>query len=158
MNMFTTDDRPDFIDDLEQVANLFETGKYDYFKGMENEVWEVARQSEDIPHFSNIYSSIVFSRLENSLSDEFKELDLQINTYINSIDTHFEINGKNAHGLEEIGDRIIETYNEKKEHIDSSALDDIKEKMLKYFDYEVEEEQVQSKSHDELAVNTRRNK
>ena len=168
---YTTNDRPDYIDDLEEAAHLFETGKSGSFFCMEDDVWEIARHSEELPHFSNIYSSIILSRLESALTEEFKALDLEIDTYINSIDTHFMINGDEVKSLEDIGDVVVEAYNEKKEHIDSSALDEIKEKMQYFFDYEDEEEQeqvqeenldqVQSKAHDELATNsnnTRRNK
>lgn len=84
---YTTDDRPDYIDDLEEAAHLFETGKSGSYFGIEDDVWEIAKQSEDIPHFSNIYSSIILSRLESSLTEEFKALDLEINTYINSNNT-----------------------------------------------------------------------
>ena len=65
---------------------------------------------------------------------------------------------------------MLKHITKKKEHIDSSALDEIKEKMQYFFDYEDEEEQeqvqeenldqVQSKAHDELATNSniRKNK
>lgn len=155
MSMFTTDDRPECIDELEKVANLLQNGEYDYYFGMEEEVWEIARESKEMPHFSNIYTSIVFGRLEDALQEEFRALDIKINSYVNSIASSFEFNGNDVSSLEQIRDEVKSLYLEKKEHINSEALDDIKEKMSRYFDCD-EDELKEDKEEDKKS--TRRNK
>lgn len=61
----------------------------------DDEVWEIARQSESIPILGNIYQQLVLDRVLSYFCQETgkNESDLTLFYYVNSIDTHLEING-----------------------------------------------------------------
>jgi rRNA maturation endonuclease Nob1 len=52
----------------------------------EEEVWEVARESEEIPNFSNIYLSLLFERVEEELEDTHEVI-----YYVNNLDSDIEV-------------------------------------------------------------------
>ena len=49
-------------------------------------VWEIARESEEIPNFSNIYLSLLFERVEEELKDTH-----EVTYYVNNLDSNIEI-------------------------------------------------------------------
>jgi len=64
----------------------------------DEEVWEVARQSEEIPVFENILYSMTLSRIEDKLAVKYP--DVSIKWYVNSRDTHLYINTKEVCNLD----------------------------------------------------------
>lgn len=61
----------------------------------DDEVWEIARQFEDLPIFGNIYQRLVLNRVLFHFCEETgqDEADLDLFYFINSSDTHLAING-----------------------------------------------------------------
>ena len=57
----------------------------------DQQVWEVAREHEEMPVIENVLLHSVLSEIESHLRYHFPDLD--ISTYINCIDTHLHING-----------------------------------------------------------------
>lgn len=63
----------------------------------DEEIWTIARGSDDIPHFGNLYQRLVINRLESLFfeltgRDESDE-SVTVFTFINGYDSHFCING-----------------------------------------------------------------
>ncbi|MGX2956086.1 hypothetical protein [Ursidibacter arcticus] len=60
----------------------------------DDEVWEIARQSEKPPILGNIYQRLVLDRILSHFCEETgkDESDLTLFYYVNSIDTHLVIN------------------------------------------------------------------
>lgn len=56
---------------------------------LDDEVWQIARESEEIPHIENIYQSILLSRIINHFEEDER---IEINSYINGMDTHLYFN------------------------------------------------------------------
>jgi len=52
----------------------------------EQEIWEVARESDEIPNFSNIYLSLLFRKVKEELEDTH-----EVTYYINNLDSSIEI-------------------------------------------------------------------
>lgn len=69
---------------------------YAYDRYVEDEeIWDVVRSCEEIPHIGNVYQSLVFGQLV-SLFLELTGLEAQavnIYTYVNGFDSHFCVNG-----------------------------------------------------------------
>ncbi|WP_077477566.1 MULTISPECIES: hypothetical protein [Rodentibacter] len=61
----------------------------------DEEIWALVRGSEVIPHFGNLYQSLVLNRLESLFFEltGLEEDDVNIFIFINGFDTHFCING-----------------------------------------------------------------
>lgn len=61
----------------------------------DDEIWEIARESKELPILGNIYQSLVLDRIISHFCDEtdVEGDDLDIFLFINSIDTHLVING-----------------------------------------------------------------
>ena len=92
----------DFDDWLILLNDL--DGDYD---ALEKEVWEIARESEDIPHFGNIRQSLVAGCLENVIHDRWPFLEVEY--HINAICSYFSINGEPATTLRDL-DAAIGAY------------------------------------------------
>ena len=60
----------------------------------DDEIWEYARESKDLPVLGNVYQSLVLNRVLNHFYEETgkNEEDLKIFEFVNSIDTHLVIN------------------------------------------------------------------
>lgn len=60
----------------------------------DDEIWEFARESETLPVLGNVYQRLVLDRVLNHFCEEtgLDEDDLQLFSYVNSIDTHLVIN------------------------------------------------------------------
>lgn len=67
------------IVDYEKIADFLNIDVED------QEVWEIARESQEIPLFENIYQSILLSRISHTLNEEY---GLQTDYFINGMDTH----------------------------------------------------------------------
>lgn len=74
----------------------------------DDEVWEIARECEELPILGNIYQDLVLSRIVSHFCDEtsIREEDLDIYLFINSIDTHLAINGKYIYSVQDYLDCI----------------------------------------------------
>lgn len=78
----------------------------------DEEVWDIARGYEKIPHLGNIYQSLVIGRLESLFFEHIglEEGDerIKIFTFINDFDTHFCINGDPINTLDEFMAKVEE--------------------------------------------------
>ena len=92
----------DFDDWLILLNDL--DGDYD---ALEKEVWEIARESEDIPHFGNIRQSLVAGRLESVINGRWPLLGAEY--HINAICSYFSINGEPVTTLRDL-DAAIGAY------------------------------------------------
>ncbi|QEH09310.1 hypothetical protein FWK45_02420 [Histophilus somni] len=78
----------------------------------DSEVWEVARSFKEIPHFGNIYQSLVIGRLESLFFEHIglEESDerIKVFTFVNGLDSHFCINGEAINTLDEFMAKVEE--------------------------------------------------
>lgn len=76
-------------------SNLFDLAE-DLERGCLNDiderVWEIARGYQEMPLFCNIYIGEIFLVLESVIQSKYEHLGLDIDWYINSLDSHFYIN------------------------------------------------------------------
>lgn len=79
---------------------------------IDERVWDIARESKEMPLFCNIYISELFYILESLILDKYDYLDLHIDFYVNSIDSHFMINGTSIHDENDFYDLIDEIEQE----------------------------------------------
>ncbi|MDU8924299.1 hypothetical protein RYD26_05150 [Pasteurellaceae bacterium LIM206] len=70
----------------------------------DEEVWEIARSCEQIPHFGNLYQSLVLGRLESLFYQltgrQESDDEIRLFIFINGFDTHFCIDGEAVNDLE----------------------------------------------------------
>ena len=81
----------------EKVAEWEDIGKFLGIDVSEEDVWEIARQSEEIPAFHNIYMCELASGIASECRDKYKLGDEVIDYYINSLDSHLYIDSIEAH-------------------------------------------------------------
>jgi hypothetical protein len=91
MSFNYTEDTSPTLADWESILNAFNCNI------TEDEVWEAARQYNDVPHFGNIYQKLILEALKQLFwrlveLDE-GEIDINISYDINAISTHFYIEG-----------------------------------------------------------------
>ena len=75
----------------------------EYLGGQEpdnEEIWDIAREYQEMPIFENIFYSVVLSQIESLLLDQYGD-NLKTNYYINARDTHLHINDE---AIEELDD------------------------------------------------------
>lgn len=72
----------------------------------DQQVWEVARQHEEIPLLENILLDLVLSEIHDHLTYHFS--DLEISYYINAADTHLHVNGEMVMNYEDLKEQLIE--------------------------------------------------
>ncbi|MGC7559829.1 hypothetical protein [Pasteurella sp. PK-2025] len=91
MSFNYTEDTSPTLADWEVILNAFNCNI------SEDEVWEIARQYSDIPHFGNIYQNLVLNRLKllfwQLIELEEGEIDININYDINARSSYFYIEG-----------------------------------------------------------------
>lgn len=95
--------------DIENIAGIDKILDFLKDKRVRDEnVWEIARESEEIPDFSNILIELTFENLEDALNDHdyYSKLDLKITYYVNNRDSHFYINGEEIRTLNDFKDLI----------------------------------------------------
>lgn len=138
--MLNFDDSPDFIVELEKIANLIENEAYETYDYMEDEIWEIARESKNIPNFSNIYISQVFYKLENALEERYKELNLNFWSYVNNIDSSFVVGNSEIQEIEDLKEEVLDAFKITIEdnNIDNLAMQYIRDKIETDFDIEVD--------------------
>lgn len=83
---------PHNINDLEHIAEHFDVSVTDV------DIWEIARCSEDPPHLGNAYLSILFSRLESKINEQYPEL--KTDYFINGMDSHFYIDEQRLYSFD----------------------------------------------------------
>ena len=133
-------DIPDFMEDLEEVANLLLYGKRTTFADIEDEIWEIARQYEQAPIIGNIYNSLVFSYLNGALMGTFEALNLKIDYYINSICSSFDINGKEITCEDDLIPVLLEAYNNRDCDLTNEQEQELKDNFFKFFSIDLDEE------------------
>ena len=85
-----------YMDSVSTALTGWEDILYAHNRCIEDEkVWEIVRGSKEIPHFGNVYQSLVIGQLETlfleltGLSAE----EVDIFTFVNGFDSHFCVNG-----------------------------------------------------------------
>lgn len=71
---------------------------------IENEVWAIARESEEIPHIGNIYMEVIARQLTYAIEDKYPSIET--NYYINCLDSHFYLNGDRLTDISDFTDII----------------------------------------------------
>jgi len=86
-------------------SNLMHYEKFlsilEYLGGREptdEEVWEIARESQEIPIFANILYYLVLSEIEYLVKDQYS---IDLTYFINAIDTHLYFNGDQISDLDD---------------------------------------------------------
>lgn len=64
----------------------------------DEEVWDIARESTEIPIFEDIAYDLVLSRIKDKLESTYDDID--VTYYINSRDTHLYINTKEVYNFD----------------------------------------------------------
>lgn len=127
--MFNFNDMPDSVGILERtVLNMFE----DTY-GIDDDIWEIAREYNSIPNFSNIYIDIIYSRIEYVLNEYFGALELDINYYVNNLVSTFYVNRSEIKNKKELLEVLIEAFEEKKDEISDKDIEQLDETFCKYF-------------------------
>lgn len=78
--------------------------------GLEQEVWDIARQYQAIPHLGNIRQSLVAGRLQEAVNSRWPFLD--VDYHINAIASYFGINGESVRTLRDLDAAIGQYYRE----------------------------------------------
>lgn len=91
INLSIDDYREDFAKMLESILSHI-----NYSSPTDEEIWDTARNSEEIPHIGNIY----LEALLNSIQAYCAEHDIDCQYYVNSLDSHLYIRGEEVHDLE----------------------------------------------------------
>ncbi len=71
---------------------------------IENDVWAIARESEEIPHIGNIYMEEIAKQLTSAIEDKYPSIET--NYYVNGLDSHFYLNGERLTDLSDFTDII----------------------------------------------------
>ncbi|THA18356.1 hypothetical protein [Rodentibacter pneumotropicus] len=85
-----------YMNAISPALTGWENVLYQYDCSVEDEeIWALVRGSEAIPHFGNLYQSLVLNRLASLFLEltGLEEDDVNIFVFINGFDTHFCING-----------------------------------------------------------------
>jgi hypothetical protein len=76
----------------------------------DSEVWEIARESKEIPIFENIWYMLAVSEIERCISEKYELFyqrgEIKIDCFINCMDTHLIINGVWLNDFEEFEELI----------------------------------------------------
>jgi hypothetical protein len=86
MSLINFDDMPDIVAEWEKVAKFFN------IEIDEEDVWELARVSEEIPLFHNIYMVQLVRAIKRICTEKYGLDDFTIIFHINSIDSHLYVN------------------------------------------------------------------
>ena len=86
-----------FCDDI--ISNFYVYEKALSFLGGDvpddDDVWEIAKQSDSAPHIGNIYQELVFSRIADIIG-----LD-RVVYFVNALDSKIYIDGQECYGLDD---------------------------------------------------------
>lgn len=74
----------------------------------DEEVWSIAKESYEIPNFSNIYISLVYSKLESFLTEAFNGFEINIDYYVNCLCSSFFIDGTEIDDAESLKSALLE--------------------------------------------------
>lgn len=89
---------PSNIKEMERIADSLDLDV------TTEELWAEMCCYNDIPHVGNIYMGMLFSRFESYLKEHYGHCDLDIDYYINGLDTHFYINHEKIYTQDEFFD------------------------------------------------------
>ncbi|WP_440880615.1 hypothetical protein [Tenacibaculum sp. C7A-26P2] len=67
------------------IKQFEEIGSFLDVEIKDSEVWEIAREYEEIPYFTNIYQSLLLSRIVETAKNIYS---LEMDCFINGRDTH----------------------------------------------------------------------
>ena len=94
--MFYDDDYPDWIDDLFNDLNLDDSQ-------MQQEVWGIARQYEEVPHIGNIQFEWLAEQIVEYIKENIKP-DIEYTIYPNCQASYIYINGVVIKDISDIED------------------------------------------------------
>lgn len=78
----------------------------------DKEVWQAARDSEEIPSFENILISLTYQILEELIKKEYPQLqNANFETWVNCRDSSFFINGEKIFSLTDI-EKVLQEMEE----------------------------------------------
>ena len=77
---------------------------------VEDDVWAIARECTDLPHFGNIRQTLVAERLSAAINHRWPFLT--VDYHINAICSHFSIDGETATTLRDLDAAIGAYYRE----------------------------------------------
>jgi hypothetical protein len=72
----------------------------------EEEVWSIARESNEVPLIENILLELTASKLHYVLSKKYP--NCEFNYFINAIDSHFYCNNEEIYSIEDVEDSCEE--------------------------------------------------
>jgi hypothetical protein len=104
-----------------------------YLDDLDDRIWELARNSNEIPHFGNIKNDLLLYDITQELEDKYKKLNIETDYFINAIDTHLSIDQEEMHSLidfrkmlETLDERLVETEEETDEKIETESKKSVK--------------------------------
>lgn len=104
MSLFATDIPEHFAD----LCNLADHLNSNCTNDIDERVWEIARQYDNIPIFGDIYVDTVCSLLNNAIQCQYEHLNLRIDWYVNCLDSHFYVNDTEIFGRDDFYNLIDE--------------------------------------------------
>jgi hypothetical protein len=54
--------------------------------GGEDEIWQIARESDEVPHFGNIYQDLIGRAVVDAINEDCPQAEASY--YVNAVDTH----------------------------------------------------------------------
>lgn len=97
----------DVSDDYCHWENLLEQLGENGCDNFEQEVWDMARQYRELPHFGNIRQHLLLERLRQTIEGRFCFLPVEYR--INAVDTHLYVNDQCVTTLSDF-DRVLGAY------------------------------------------------
>ena len=94
---YNNNDFPDRIEVWYEIARRLHIKKPN-----DDEVWQLAREHEEIPIMENIYMDLLLGRISDELSNVHN-----VEYYINCIDTRLTINGIDIDSIEEYNTALL---------------------------------------------------
>ena len=86
MSLFFTDDYPDWV---EEMASYWGVDT----KVTDQDIWELARQHEEVPHIGNIVVRELLSAIIIKIRESSKCKDMKIELYVNAMCSSLSVDG-----------------------------------------------------------------
>lgn len=102
---------------LEGLAQALLSFDENALSGIEEEVWEEARESDSVPNIGNIIQENVLGKLKTAIIDSIEDtcvrnyIEGNMNHWVNGMDTHFYMDGSSLSDIYEIRVAIDELTN-----------------------------------------------
>jgi len=93
MSLFYEHDVVRWIDEFEKIADRH------HIMVTDSDIWDRVKHSETAPHLGNAYMTILLESIRRKLEALYP--DLEVDYYINSLDTSLYINGEEIYSLQD---------------------------------------------------------